>query len=67
MTSIGLGVREIRVSVEEGQFRTIYVANFDEAIYVLHAFQKKSQKTPQKEIDLARKRYKTVINNRKDE
>ena len=53
MTSIGRGVREIRIH-EDGQFRIIYVAKFEDAIYVLHAFRKKSQKTPKADIDKAK-------------
>lgn len=47
MPSVGLGVNEIRVREDSGAFRVIYVARFAEAIYVLHAFQKKAQKTPE--------------------
>ncbi|MFZ2631176.1 MAG: type II toxin-antitoxin system RelE/ParE family toxin [Desulfosalsimonadaceae bacterium] len=59
MPDIGQGVREIRLHYE-GQFRIIYVARFDDAIHVLHAFQKKTQKTPAREIDIARRRYKEI-------
>ncbi len=65
MPSIGLGVSEIRVREDSGAFRVIYVAKFSEAIYVLHAFQKKAQKTPKAEIELARKRYRAMLNERK--
>jgi phage-related protein len=44
MSSIGSGVREIRI-MHEGQFRVIYIATFAEAVYVLHAFHKETQKT----------------------
>jgi phage-related protein len=64
MPLIGLGVFEIRVRAE-GAFRVIYVAKFAEGIYVLHAFQKKAQKTPKAEIELARKRYRAMLNERK--
>ena len=64
MPSIGLGVSEIRVHVE-GAYRVIYVAKFAEGIYVLHAFQKKARKTPRAEIELARKRYRAMLNERK--
>ena len=64
MKTIGPGAMELRVSVEEGAFRTIYVAKFEEGIYVLHAFQKKSRKTPQKEIEIAKERYKRVLKER---
>ena len=44
----------------DGAWRTIYVAKFAEAIYVLHAFQKKAQKTPKADLDLAARRYKLI-------
>lgn len=65
IASIGIGVSEIRVREDSGAFRIIYVAKFAEAIYVLHAFQKKARKTPKAEIELARKRYKAMLNERK--
>ena len=58
MSSIGAGVCEIRVRDEAGQFRVIYVASFRTTIYVLHAFQKKSQKTSGANLKLARRRYR---------
>ncbi len=64
MPSVGLGVKEIRVRVS-GAYRIIYLAKFVEAVYVLHAFQKKSQKTPKPDIDLARKRFRDLIQERK--
>ncbi len=57
MPSIGRGVKEIRIHVL-GEWRIIYVAKFEEAIYVLHSFQKKSRKTSEQDIDLAKLRYK---------
>lgn len=59
MPSIGRGVKEIRVHVL-GEWRVIYVAKFEDAVYVLHAFQKKSQKTNQHDIALARKRFRQI-------
>src|ERR1700735_2008264 len=56
MPSVGAGVRESRVRDASGAFRVIYVAHLEAAIYVLHAFQKKTQKTPQHDVDLARER-----------
>ena len=56
MKGIDPGVREIRIHVL-GEWRVIYVAKIADAIYVLHAFQKKTQKTSQKDIEIARKRY----------
>ena len=58
MTSVGAGACEIRVRDQAGAFRVIYVARFEDAIYVLHAFQKKSRKTSQADLKLARERYR---------
>ena len=65
MASVGLGVSEIRVRESSGAYRVIYVAKFSEAIYVLHAFEKKARKTPKAEIELARKRYRAVLSERR--
>ena len=59
MSSIGQGVREIRVQYE-GQYRVIYIAKFGESIYVLHAFRKKTQRTSRQDLDLARNRLKQI-------
>lgn len=59
MSSVGSSVREIRVQVG-GQYRIIYLATLPNAVYVLHVFTKKTQKTPQKDIALAKTRYKEV-------
>jgi phage-related protein len=59
MRSIGSGVKEIRIHVL-GEWRIVYVAKLSDAIYVLHAFQKKSQKTNKNDIELARKRFKEI-------
>ena len=64
MPSVGLGVKEIRVRVA-GEYRVIYLAKLVEAVYVLHAFQKKTQKTAKPDIDLARKRFRELIQERK--
>lgn len=60
MTSVGPGVREIRVREASGAFRVIYLATRPEAIYVLHCFQKKSQQTSRHDLVLARARFKAV-------
>ena len=60
IASIGVGAYEIRVREVAGAFRTVYVTKFADAIYVLHAFQKKSQKTAKSDLDLARRRYKLI-------
>lgn len=59
MSSIGPGVREIRLH-EGGEFRVVYVARFAEALYVLHAFQKKTRQTPQRDLALARARFRQI-------
>ncbi len=61
MPSIGAGVMEIRIWDEAGTFRVIYLAKLADAVYVLHRFQKKAQDTGQKDIKLARKRYKELM------
>jgi phage-related protein len=53
LKAVGRGVREIRVSKMSGEFRIVYVAFLADAIYVLHAFQKKTQETAKRDIDLA--------------
>ena len=61
MSTIGQGVREIRIRDENGAFRVIYIAKFADAVYVLHCFQKKTQKTNKADIDLAAKRYRDLV------
>lgn len=61
MNTIGSGVREIRVQDLAGIFRVIYVAKLANAVYVLHCFQKKTEKTSKMDIDLATKRYKELM------
>lgn len=65
MPSVGIGVNEIRVRDDSGAFRVIYLAKFTEAVYVLHAFQKKARKTAKADIDLARRRFRALIEERK--
>src|SRR5271170_3192514 len=61
MQTIGAGVNEIRVVDDGDQYRLIYVAKFEEAIYVLHVItKKKTQKTTKQDLDIARKRYKEL-------
>jgi phage-related protein len=64
MTTVGPGVREIRIRLE-GQFRILYIANLPDAVYVLCAFEKKSQKTPQRELQLATNRLHLVLEERR--
>jgi len=65
MASIGSGVREIRIRDRSGAFRIIYVAKFAEAIYVLHCFQKKSQRTDAGDVRLAAQRYRDLMAEKK--
>lgn len=60
ITVVGAGAYEIRIRDEAGAFRAIYVAKFGDAIYVLHVFQKKTQKTAKVDIELAQRRYKLI-------
>lgn len=60
MPSIGAGVREIRVQETSGAFRLIYVAAFAVAVFVLHVFQKKTQRTSLRDLGLAASRYKEL-------
>ena len=61
MTTIGAGVREIRIRDKSGAFRVVYVAKFSDTIYVLHCFQKKTQKTGKADINLVKTRYRDLI------
>ncbi len=58
MKTVGAGVREIRIREASGAFRVIYLATLADRVLVLHAFQKKTQATPKKDIDLAARRLK---------
>ena len=60
MASIGSGVNEIRIRDENGAFRVIYVAKFEEAVFVLHCFTKKTQKTGKPDLETAAKRYREL-------
>ncbi|MCE9641410.1 MAG: type II toxin-antitoxin system RelE/ParE family toxin [Betaproteobacteria bacterium] len=59
LLEVGAGAYEIRVHVA-GEWRVIFVARFSAAVYVLHAFQKKTRKTGKPDIELARRRYKQI-------
>ena len=60
MTIVGPGVREIRIQTELAH-RVFYIAMFEEAVYVLHAFEKKTRKTPAHDVRLARDRYRALL------
>jgi len=65
MPEIGTGVQEIILDAASGWFRVIYVAKFEEAVYVLHSFRKKTNKTSQGDKDIAKRRYGAVLTERK--
>jgi phage-related protein len=65
MPIIGQGVEELRLLDDTGAYRVIYYARMAESIYVLHAFQKKTQTTSKRDIDLATKRYNELIRAKK--
>ena len=60
MPSIGKGVEELRVWDDSGTYRVVYAARLADAVYVLHAFQKKTQATSKRDVELARKRYSEI-------
>lgn len=60
MRIVGAGAREIRVRDANGAFRLLYIASFADAVYVLHAFQKKTQKTANRELDIAASRLRLL-------
>ena len=61
MPTVGAGVREIRVRDAAGIFRVIYLATRPERIYVLHCFQKKTEKTSKADVEVAAKRYRELL------
>lgn len=65
MPSIGAGVNEIRVHAGN-EYGIIYIAKFAEAIYVLHAFQKKGRKTATRDVELATQRYRALLHSRRE-
>jgi phage-related protein len=64
MPDVGPGAMEIRVHAGS-EYRVFYVARFEEAVYVLHCFQKKTQKTRDADIELGRRRYRAAMGGRK--
>ena len=60
MPTVGAGAYEVRVREQSGAYRAIYVAKFETAIYVLHAFRKKTQRTARADIELAKARYRMI-------
>jgi phage-related protein len=66
MTSVGPGVREIRIRTDLAH-RVFYLATFEDAVYVLHAFEKKTRKTPAPDVTLARDRYRELLKKRAED
>jgi phage-related protein len=62
---VGSGTREIRIRDATGIYRVMYVAKFEEAVYILHCFQKKTQATSRHDREIAETRYRSVVNARK--
>jgi len=67
MPAVGPGVQEIRVRDERGAFRLFYVAKFEEAVYVLHVFEKRAQKTARADLELGKSRYADLLKWRREE
>ena len=61
MNAVGQGVKEIRIRDAAGAFRVLYVTKFEDAVYVLHCFQKKTQKTRKADLNLAGQRYRDLL------
>ncbi len=64
MPTVGAGVYEIRIHTAT-EHRIFYVAKFEEAVYALHCFEKKSQRTPTRDLELGRSRYRTLLRERR--
>lgn len=67
MTTIGAGAFELRLDDDKNEYRVIYVVKFDDAVWVLHAFQKTTKKTSNKDIQLAKSRYEKLLQKKIEE
>jgi len=65
MAAVGTGVKEIRIRDEAGAFRVLYIAKLEQAVYVLHCFQKKAKKTSRQDLELATTRHKALLKSEK--
>ena len=63
---VGAGTREIRIREASGIYRVLYIAKFEDAVYVLHCFQKKTQATSQRDKAIAGARYRVAVNARRE-
>ena len=61
MPSVGTGVEELRIKDRSGAYRVFYLARLADEVLVIHAFTKKTEKTPKTEIDLGKKRLKELL------
>ncbi len=61
MSAVGRGVKELRIRDEAGAFRVRYLAKFADAVYVLHRFRKKTEKTSKADVGIAAKRYRELL------
>ncbi len=66
MANVGAGVQEIRIHTGL-EHRVFYVARFTEGVYVLHAFEKRTRKTPKRDTDLARDRFRALVLKRRSQ
>ncbi len=61
---VGAGTKEIRINLDDGWYRVLYVAKFPEAVYVLHGFKKKTNTTSKNDREIAAKRYRAMAQRR---
>jgi len=66
LTTVGVGVKEIRIRTGL-EHRVLYLATLAEGVYVLHAFEKRTRKPSKRDIDLARERFRELINTRRNQ
>jgi phage-related protein len=66
MSSVGKGVHEIRIRTEDA-YKIFYIARFEESVYVLHAFQKKTQKTTKQDLQIGQQRYQEMMDYRESQ
>jgi phage-related protein len=65
--TVGQGVKEIRIAESGDQYRVMYVQVIEDTVHVLHCFRKKTRQTPQRDVDLAKRRYRDLINRSRKE
>jgi len=61
MPTVGMGVSELRVRCEDGQFRAFCFTATERGILVFHAFNKKSEQTLGRDIALGKRRLKEIL------